>query len=51
MKEPLKPNDARLLIRKILEKGVFRISGHAYKRMDERYLTELDVINVLRGAS
>jgi len=49
IQEPLKPDDARNLIRKIRESGVVAPSGHALEEMAKDNLTMVDCINVLRG--
>lgn len=47
--EPLKPERARHLIRKILENGSFSFSGHAERELKKDDLTTLDAVNVLRA--
>ena len=47
--EPLKPERARQLIRKILENGSFSFSGHAEAELAKDDLTTLDAVNVLRA--
>lgn len=47
--EPLKPDDARSLIRKIIESGVVAPSGHALEEMANDTLDMVDCTNVLRG--
>lgn len=49
---PLKATDARKLIRRLLDEGVFIAPGagtHARREMDKDRLTDLDAVNVLRG--
>lgn len=47
--EPLKPADARALIRKILKSGGYRFSEHSAEEMAKDNLVELDCVNVLRA--
>jgi hypothetical protein len=47
--EPLDPSRARQLIRKIIDSGTFRFSGHAFQEMAKDDLTTVDCVNVLRG--
>jgi hypothetical protein len=47
--EPLKPERARQLIRKILENGSFSFSGHAESELMKDDLTTVDAVNVLRA--
>lgn len=47
--EPLKPDRARQLIRKILENGSFSFSGHAESELAKDDLTTLDAVNVVRA--
>jgi len=47
--EPLAQADARLLVRDILENGEVEFTAHAIERMAERGLSQVDVVNVLRG--
>jgi hypothetical protein len=49
MKEPLNAHEVRRLIREILANGVYWTSSHAQAEMRKDELTELDVVNVLRG--
>jgi len=47
--EPLKPADARRVIRAILERGTVSFSKHALEEMANDELTTVDCVNVLRG--
>lgn len=47
--EPLRPDEARRLIRAILLTGVFRYSGHAEEEMASDGMTTADCQNVLRS--
>lgn len=49
MEEPLSPDQAKKLIRQILDSGEVRFSGHAEQEMADDSLETLDCINVLRG--
>ena len=49
MNEPLTPDDARRLVRKILEEGEFEVSEHAGQELQKDNLDLVDVTNVLRG--
>jgi hypothetical protein len=49
LEEPLDFVAAKALIRSILESGDFRVTDHAFKEMDKDGMTEIDVVNVLRG--
>jgi len=49
LEEPLNPSRVRKLVGKILDEGEVEFSGHALEEMAKDDLTELDVINVLRG--
>lgn len=49
LEEPLDFAVAKALIRSILESGDFRITTHAFEEMDNDHITEVDVVNVLRG--
>lgn len=49
MKEPMGPHDVRRLIRSILTDGVYWTSSHAQDEMRKDSLTEVDVVNVIRG--
>jgi len=49
MNEPLNQQEVRRLIREILANGVYWTSSHAQAEMRKDGLTELDVVNVLRG--
>ena len=49
---PLKATEARKLIRRLLDEGKFISPGarsHARKEMEKDGLTDVDVVNVLRG--
>ena len=47
--EPLSPSDVKRLIRIVLESGHLEFSAHARNEMMHDELSELDIINVLRG--
>jgi hypothetical protein len=47
--EPLKPADAKNLIRQILLTGNVVLTSHAQQEMAKDNMTMLDVTNVLRG--
>ena len=47
--EPLKPGEAKRVIRAILEGGAVSFSKHALEEMAEDGLTTVDCVNVLRG--
>ena len=50
----LRATDARKLIRRLLDEGTFIPPGarsHARKEMDKDGLTDVDVVNVLRGGT
>jgi hypothetical protein len=49
LREPLSPPAARKLIRAILAEGTVNFSVHGRKEMADDHLTEIDVVNVLRG--
>lgn len=49
MDEPLDNQDAKTLVRDILQKGSVRFSGHALQEMEKDGLLDVDVANVLRG--
>ena len=49
MDEPLGPDAAKRLIRKILQTGRFTYSGHAKEELVADDLTTVDCENVLRG--
>lgn len=49
--KPLKPTDARKLIREIVENGFVEVSGHARDEMGEDDLETTDCLNVLRGGA
>lgn len=51
MNEPLSPPAARQLIRVILRNGTVSFSGHGRQEMANDGLTEIDVVNVLRGGA
>lgn len=46
---PQKKEDAKKLIRKLINDGSFQLSPHAKKERDKDSLTDVDVVNVLRG--
>jgi len=46
--EPLHPTDAKALIRAILRDGTVRFSEHTVLRAEERGISEVDCVNVLR---
>lgn len=49
-KEPLRPSDAKKLIRSILKAGIVTYAQpHALERMRERQMDMLDCTNILRG--
>jgi hypothetical protein len=48
-REPLHPNDAKRLIRHLLEVGTISYSPHAEQEMAADDLTMVDCTNVLRG--
>ena len=49
-KEPLAPQNAKRIIRDILENGILIFSSpHALDEMKKDNLTELDIVNVLRA--
>ena len=47
--EPLEPPTTRQVIRAILDDGHIEFSRHALEEMEQDGLSELDIINVLRG--
>jgi len=47
--EPLKPSITKRIIRTILDDGHLEFSAHALEEMKKDDLSELDIINVLRG--
>lgn len=48
--EPLRPTEVKRLIRQIIGKGIVTYSQpHAETRMQERGITTVDCVNVLRG--
>ncbi|MEO7041568.1 MAG: DUF4258 domain-containing protein [Gemmatimonadaceae bacterium] len=47
--EPLKPPEAKQLVREIIENGIFDFSGHAQEEMAKDDLEAADCLNVLRG--
>ena len=50
MSEPLPPTEAKKAVRAILESaGTIIYTGHARRRMAKRRVSEVDVVNVLRG--
>jgi hypothetical protein len=46
---PLRGTDAKRLIRRLLECGVFAVSRHAREEMGKDNLTDVDAVNVLRA--
>jgi hypothetical protein len=46
---PLRETDARRLLRRLLEQGIFVVSPHARIEMKKDNLTDVDVVNILRG--
>jgi len=46
---PLRESDARRLLRRLLEEGIFVVSPHARVEMRKDNLTDVDVVNILRG--
>jgi hypothetical protein len=46
---PLRETDARRLLRRLLEEGIFVVSPHARIEMNKDNLTDVDVVNILRG--
>ena len=49
MEEPLSPDQSKKLVRRSLEAGEVRFSGHSEQEMADDSLETLDCINVLRG--
>jgi hypothetical protein len=49
MQEPMRPPEARKLIREILDGGTWVLSPHAMQRQLKRDISDLDCANVLRG--
>lgn len=49
LEEPLSEVVAKQFIRRILETGDTRFASHAEQRMQERNLSSVDVVNVLRA--
>jgi hypothetical protein len=49
LREPLEPEAAKLLIRKIIQLGTVGVSKHALEEMANDDLTTVDCVNVLRG--
>ncbi len=47
--EPLTPPQVKQLIQGILNEGDLEFSAHALKEMKKDGLSELDIVNVLRG--
>jgi hypothetical protein len=47
--EPLASPEVKRLITDILEEGDVEFTGHAFSEMAQDSLSELDVVNVLRG--
>ena len=48
-REPLKPANAKRVMRAILETGRVSFSKHALEEMADDELTTVDCVNVLRG--
>ncbi len=46
---PLRETDARRFLRRLLEEGIFVLSPHALIEMSKDNLTDVDVVNILRG--
>jgi hypothetical protein len=46
---PLRAADAKRLIRRLLEEGIYRARPHAQGEMAKDGLTDVDAANVLRG--
>ena len=46
---PLRETDARRLLRRLLVEGIFVVSPHARDQMRKDNLTDVDVVNTLRG--
>jgi hypothetical protein len=47
---PLRASDAKKLIRRLLDFGVFRVSEpHGRREMNKDNLTDVDAVNVLRA--
>ena len=46
---PLRETDARRLLRRLLEEGIFVVSPHARIEMNKDNLTNVDVVNILRA--
>ena len=49
LQEPLEPSVSRQAIRAILDDGYIEFSGHALEEMEQDGLSEVDIINTLRG--
>lgn len=47
---PLTPPQVRLLIQGVLNEGDLEFSAHALQEMKKDGLSELDIVNVLRGS-
>lgn len=47
--DALRPDDAKTLIRSILQDGVVSFSPHAEKALKDDDMTTVDAVNVLRG--
>jgi hypothetical protein len=48
---PLKATEARQYIRRLLDDGVFVVTGHARREMEKDDLNDQDAINILRGGA
>lgn len=46
---PLKKDDAKKLVRRLLDRGSFVVASHARTERDNDNLTDVDIVNVLRG--
>jgi len=51
LREPLSPPEAKRLILAILSSGDFWTSDHASQELAKDQMTQVDVVNVLRGGS
>src|SRR5436190_21074644 len=49
LREPLSPEDAKRLIRAILDNGTFRLARHAASEFAADDLTTVDCVHALRG--
>ncbi len=46
---PLKRDEAKKLVRRLLDHGRFVVASHARIERDKDNLTDVDIVNVLRG--